>query len=93
MHHIETFQITDHPKLGLWFSDCWWEWNIGIGHYEKIKKVCDFINMCHTENFQIIESPLSWGDISIGYYEKIKKWSPFCKYTLYGKISNCHWPL
>ena len=33
------FKLLPHPKsLDLWFSECQQKWNIGIGHYEKIKK-------------------------------------------------------
>ena len=41
----------------LWFSEC--QWNISMGHYEKIEKYdSHFINMDCTEKFKITD-PLS----------------------------------
>ena len=42
----------------LQFSECWW--NITIGHYEKLKNGCHFINIDHTEKFQITKPPKVW---------------------------------
>ena len=41
------------PKLGLWFFECQQKWNISVSHYEKLKNDHHFINMHHTEKFQI----------------------------------------
>ena len=37
---MENVQITDPSpqSLGLWFSKCWWKWNISVSQYEKIEK-------------------------------------------------------
>ena len=64
---------------------------------KKLKNGCHFVNMDHTEKFQMtdpqnlgfwfFECRWKW-NISVGHYEKIEKWLPFCKYGSYRKISN-----
>ena len=56
-----------------------------------------FVNIDHTEKFQITNPPSlglrfskcqqKW-NISVGHYEKIEKWPALCKYRSYRKISN-----
>ena len=73
---------------------------------KKSKNGNHFINMHHTEKFQITNlPPLPYQDLVsgflsvdrnrklvLGHYEKIKQWLPFHKYASYRKISN-YWPL
>ena len=58
--------LTPHQSLGLWFSECWQKQNISVSHYEKIENGCHFVNIDHTEKFQITDSPQSLG---LRFYE------------------------
>ena len=82
-------------NLCLWFSEC--QWNISVGHYEKLKNGHHFININCTEKFQITDpqnlglrfSECQWKwNISIGHDKKIEKWPPFYKYQSHGKVLN-----
>ena len=39
---------------------CQWEQNITISHYKKLKNGCHFVNIDHTEKFQITDPPKVW---------------------------------
>ena len=56
----KTLQLLTPQSLGLRFSECWWKWNISVGHYEKLKNVCHFFNIDLTENFPITDHPKVW---------------------------------
>ena len=56
---------------------------------KKMKNACHFINIDHTEKFQITDPPKFdlWFskcqqkcNINVNRYEKIEKWPPFHKY-------------
>ena len=63
-----------------------------------MKNGCHFLNMCHTEKFQITDSHKVGVSVFLSVnankillsaiMKKSKKWLPFCKYALYGKMSN-----
>ena len=65
---------------------------------KKLENGHHFLNINHTEKYQITGPPKNFSlwfsecqwkwNVSVGHYEKNKKWLPFCKYQLYGKISN-----
>ena len=62
----------------------------------KLKNGRHFININHSEKFQITDPPKSLGlwfsncqqkwNICVGHYEKIEKWPPFHKYRSFGSL-------
>ena len=63
---LECWNRTRDKVVWWWGNWTSWKfafgkWNIGIGHYEKIRNGCHFVNMCHTEKFQITQPFKSLG--------------------------------
>ena len=57
------FKLPTPQSLGLRFSECQRKWNISISHYKKLQNGCHFININHTEKFQITDPPPKFGSL------------------------------
>ena len=97
---MEKFQFTN-PSPKVWVSGFPSVKRNGISALaimKKLKHGCHFVNIDHTEKFQITYPSQSLGlqfsesqwkqNSNIGHYEKIEKMLPFCKYQSYRKNSN-----
>ena len=89
---------TPPPKFGSVVFQVSQEWNINVGHYEKIGKWPPFHKYQLYGNISNYWPPLKFGSVVFQVSTetehqcwplwKIEKWPPFCKYLLYRKISN-----